>query len=292
MHCSYKTTKTSIILFILFILGSLSTSASEGNLPLLKENIIRIEQPPEIQYNSALIQEKGLNILVYESWDGYHVRKGNLHYSQVDMSKEKTKFTPPKVVSAHKNAKIRTSVSQVTINNDEWLYYIESNSYKSEAIAYRAKLVDGSLVEQQTLSLGMPISPASNARWHVVDGNKVGLVYREKLCCKLYFSISNNGIDFGEFSYIGNAGSMPYLSSFKDGKLLYLFQKGFKTSKTKANGEPIFIMKSHFRMSSDMGKTWGDPHTLDLKHLSAAKFHLNYCLSLILPGDFVYRFQL
>ncbi len=256
MQCSHKSVKKQLFVFIAFMINMFSLSANE--LPLQKESISRIEYPPEIQYISALIQKKNTSALVYESWKGFEMNEGDLHYSKLTVLNQKIKFDTVKVVHPNKNTLIRSSISHVIIDGVDWLYFIESNGFKSDAIAYRAKLKDSALVEQEKISLEFTLSPSSNARWHVMNNNKVALVYTNKQCCKLYFSTSKDGVKFEAPRYIGNTGFMPHLSSFSDGKLLYLFQKSFRSSKEKPNGKPIYITKSHFRISNNFGKTWGE----------------------------------
>ena len=57
-------------------------------------------------------------------------------------------------------------------------------------------------------------------------------------------------------SDINSSGFMPYLSSFSGGDIVYFFQKSFRTSKTQPSGKPVYITKTHFRLSSNLGKTW------------------------------------
>lgn len=256
MQYSHKSVKKQLFLFITLMINIFSLFANE--LPLQKESIFRIEYPAEIQYISALIQNKDTSTLVYESWKGYEMNKGDLHYSKLKVLNEKIEFDTAKVVLPNKNTSIRSSVSHIIIDGIDWLYFIESNGFKSDAIAYRAKLKDSALVEREKISLETTLSPSSNARWHVMNNNNVALVYTGKQCCKLYFSISNDGVKFETPRYIGNTGFMPYLSSFSDGKLLYLFQKSFRSSKEKPNGKPIYITKSHFRISNNYGQTWSE----------------------------------
>ncbi|MCL1096229.1 hypothetical protein [Shewanella kaireitica] len=256
MQCSHKSVRKQLFILIAFMIGMFSLSANE--LPLQKESISRIEYPPEIQYISALIQSKDTSTLVYESWKGFEMNEGDLHYSELNVLNEKIQFDTAKVVLPNKNTLIRSSISHVIIDGVDWLYFIESNGFKSEAIAYRAKFKDSALVEQEKISLEVPLSLSSNARWSVMKNNSVALVYTDKKCCKLYFSISKDGVKFETPRYIGNAGFMPHLSSFSDGKLLYLFQKSFRSSKEKPNGKPIYITKSHFRVSNNYGQTWSE----------------------------------
>jgi len=256
MQCSHKSFKKQLFIFIAFMISMFSLSANE--LPLQKESISRIEYPPEIQYISALIQSKDTSTLVYESWKGFKMNEGDLHYSELNVLNKKIQFDTAKVVLPNKNTLIRSSISHVIIDGIDWLYFIESNGFKSDAFAYRAKLKDSALVEREKLSLEITLSPSSNARWHVLNNNNIALVYTDKKCCKLYFSISKDGVKFETPRYIGNTGFMPHLSSFSDGKLLYLFQKSFRSSKEKSNGKPIYITKSHFRVSNNYGQTWSE----------------------------------
>jgi len=239
-------------------------SLSANELPLLKDSVSRIEYPPEIQYISALIQNKDTSTLVYESWKGFEMNEGDLRYSKLNVSNENIQFDIAKAVLPKQNKTIRTSISHIKIDGVDWLYFIESNGFKSDAVAYRAKLKGSVLVEQEKISLETTLSPSSNARWHVMNNNSIALVYTDKNCCKLYFSISKDGVRFETPRYIGNTGFMPHLSSFTDGKLLYLFQKSFRSSKEKPNGKPIYITKSHFRVSNNYGQTWSKDTPISL----------------------------
>jgi hypothetical protein len=256
MHYSLKPVNITSLILILFTTNFFPLSANE--LPLQKDSISRIEYPPEIQYISALLQNKETSILVYESWKGFEMSEGSLHYSKLNLSNEKIEFSAAQVILPNNNRSIISSVSKIKIDGVDWLYFIESNNFNSDAIVYRAQLKNSSLVDREKLSLEMTLSPSSNARWHVMKNNNIALVYTGKQCCKLYFARSNDGVKFGTPEYIGNTGFMPYLSSFSDGQLLYLFQKSFRSSKQKSNGKPIFITKTHFKISDDFGQTWGE----------------------------------
>ena len=75
MQYSHKSVKKQLFLFITLMINIFSLFANE--LPLQKESIFRIEYPAEIQYISALIQNKDTSTLVYESWKGYEMNKGD-----------------------------------------------------------------------------------------------------------------------------------------------------------------------------------------------------------------------
>ena len=268
MRFTYKTLKRQLLLAACLFANVFSNLAGGNELPLQKENIFRIEHPPGIQYNSALIQNGKYDVLLYDSWKGYELDEGNLRYTQLKIAKGKIKFPPPLDISAEHPVKIRTSLSKVTISDIDWIYFIESEGFESEGKAYRAKFNDGNLQDRQEISLDIALSPSGNARWQAVNGDKVALVYTAKQCCKLYFGISDDGLKFKTPTYIGNTGFMPYLSTFSDGTLLYLFQKSFRSSQNKADGKPIFISKTHSRISHDDGKSWSDHAPIDLSDVT------------------------
>lgn len=257
LRCSY-------FLFIQLFFHVVVVTASGNDLPLADRNILRIEQPGEIQYQSTLIQTESANVLVYESWGGHDMKHGRLRYSQLSMNNGKIGADTPRNLKIGSDSAVVTSLSKITLNSIDWLYYIEAKSFNAEASLFRAKLDAGKLIEQEAVLLTFPIAPSSNIRLHLIDGNKVALVFTGKKCCELYFSISDDGLIFNRPSELGNTGFMPFISSFPGGEIVYFFQKSIHTSKTQPSGKPVYITKTHFRISSNLGNTWTEAVPINL----------------------------
>ncbi|WP_158682994.1 hypothetical protein [Shewanella sp. WE21] len=249
---------------IIYIVTAYSFTASSNERPLKRESILRVEHPSAIQYTSALIQSGTSNTLVYESWSGYKMEKAWLRYTSLNFDHGVLDKGSSVNILPESPSNIVSSVSLVNFNGEDWLYYLEARSFKSEADVFRAKLRNGVLVEIEPVSLKDAIAPSSNIKFHRVSRNSVAIVYTAKKCCSLYFALSNDGVKFDTPSAIDSSGFMPYLSSFSGGDIVYFFQKSFRTSQTQPSGKPVYITKTHFRISSNLGNTWTEAIPINL----------------------------
>ena len=239
--------------FLIMIVWIPSVAADE--LPLNASDITRLEQPGQIQYNSALLDNG--TILVYESWQGYDMDAGELRILPIAPSADALTFGAPTTLNAG-NPTNRTSVSVIARNNEQWLYFVEADTFKDSAFAIRAKLENGKLTDRQELEIPGGLSARSNARWHVTDDGQVVVALTALKCCKVSFAQSQDGVHFSEPQEVSKGGFMPHIASFMDGALLLLYQAAFRTEHVRDNGKPIFITKTHFRISPDAGESWGD----------------------------------
>jgi hypothetical protein len=128
---------------IIYVVIAFSFPASGNELPLKRESILRVEHPSAIQYASALIQSGTSNTLVYESWSGYKMEKAWLRYTSLNFDHGVLDKGSLVNILPESPSNIVSSVSLVNFNGEDWLYYLEARSFKSEADVFRAKLRNG-----------------------------------------------------------------------------------------------------------------------------------------------------
>lgn len=250
----------------------LPVSSFANNLPLMKDDIHRIEYPEGMQTLSTVIQSQGSLNAIYSHFYNYDWKAGELRYSNL-------KLTPTSILSSrpmtldfeiNKPVNFRTGVSSINKNNAEWLYFVESETtYHKPASAFRAQWEsNGKLINKQLLSLPTAIAAGSAAKWYLLNNGKVALVYRTEPypgCCQLLFSLSDDGVNFGTPINIGNGGAMPALATFSSNELIYTFQTRFVSKKKDSDGKEKSGMRTHFRLSSNQGTNWREPISITMR---------------------------
>lgn len=244
----------------------LSVNCYSNNLPLTNDDIHRVEHPEGMQILSAIITPKESLTLIYDHFYNYDMKAGELRYSQLKLTPTSILSSKPMTLEFEDNKPVnfRTGVSSIKINNVEWLYFVESDTtYFKPASLYRAQWgSNNKLVNRQLLSLPTTVAAGSAPKWYLLNNGKVALVYRSKPysgCCKLLFSLSNDGLNFDSPVEIGSGGAMPALAMFSSNELIYTFQTRFVSKIMSSKQQQKSGMRTHFRLSSNDGANWGDP---------------------------------
>ncbi|MCP4985452.1 MAG: hypothetical protein GY928_05070, partial [Colwellia sp.] len=244
----------------------LPVSSFANNLPLMKDDIHRIEYPEGMQTLSAVTQSQGSLNVIYSHFYNYDWKAGELRFSNLKLTPTSILSSKPMALDFENNkpVKFRTGVSGINKNNTEWIYFVESETtYHKPASLYRAQWgSNNKLANRQLLSLPTAIAAGSAPKWYLLNNGKVAMVYRSKPysgCCKLLFSLSNDGVNFDNPIEIGSGGAMPALALFSSNELIYTFQTRF-TSKANSSGEQEKSgMRTHFKLSINNGDNWGKP---------------------------------
>lgn len=250
----------------LFYLTSilLSVGSFANNLPLMKDDIHRIEYPEGMQTLSAVIQSQGSLNVIYSHFYDYDWKAGELRYSNLKLTLTSILSSKPMILDFENNKPVnfRTGASSINKNNTQWLYFVESETtYHKPASLYRAQWGNNNkLVNRQLLSIPTSITAGSAPKLYLLNNGKVALVYRSKPyagCCKLLFSLSNDGINFDNPIEIGSKGAMPALALFTSNELIYTFQTQFTSKANSSDEQEKSGMRTHFRLSTNNGDNWG-----------------------------------
>ncbi|KVX01443.1 hypothetical protein [Shewanella frigidimarina] len=244
----------------------LSVNSYSNNLPLTNDDIYRVEHPEGMQVMSTIITPKESLILIYEHFYNYDMKAGELRYSKLKLTPTSILSSKPMTLEFENNKPVnfRTGISGINKNNTEWLYFVESETtYHKAASLYRAQWgSNNKLVNRQLLSLPTAIAAGSAPKWYLLNNGKVALVYRSKPysgCCKLLFSLSNDGVNFDNPIEIGSGGAMPALALFSSNELIYTFQTRFTSKANSSDEQEKSGMRTHFRLSINNGDNWGKP---------------------------------
>jgi hypothetical protein len=237
-----------------------------NNLPLMKDDIHRVEYPEGVQTLSAVTQSQGSLNVIYSHFYNYDWKAGELRFSNLKLTQTSILSSKPMALDFENNKPVnfRTGVSGINKKNTEWLYFVESETtYHKPASLYRAQWgSNNKLVNRQLLSLPTAIAAGSAPKWYLLNNGKVALVYRSKPysgCCKLLFSLSNDGVNFDNPIEIGSGGAMPALALFSSNELIYTFQTRFTSKANSSDEQEKSGMRTHFRLSINNGGNWGKP---------------------------------
>lgn len=243
----------------------MSAGSFANNIPLMKYQIHRIEYPEGMQTLSAVVQSKGSLNVIYSHLYDHDWNSGELRYSNLKLYPDYIFSSKPLTINveSNKSVNLRTSVSGFTKNNVEWLYFVESETtYHKPASLYRAQWAGSNkLVNRQLVSLPTVIAAGSAPKLYLLNNGKIALVYRSKPysgCCKLLFSVSNDGVHFDNPIEIGSAGAMPALAVFSSNEVIYTFQTHFTKESNSSDAKATSGMRSHFRLSKNNGDYWGE----------------------------------
>ncbi|PMG39959.1 hypothetical protein [Shewanella sp. 10N.286.52.B9] len=248
-----------------FIAILLPVSSFANNLPLMKDDIHRIEYPEGMQVLSTVIQSQDSLNVIYSHFYNYDWKAGELRNSKLELTPTSILSSKPMTLGFENNKPVnfRTGVSSINKTSTEWLYFVESETtYHKSASAFRAQWKSGELVHKQLLSLPTAIAAASSPKWYLLNNGKVALVYRTEPypgCCQLLFSLSDDGVNFDSPVNIGSGGAMPALAMFSSNELIYTFQTRFVSKKKDSDGKEKSGMRTHFRLSSNQGANWREP---------------------------------
>lgn len=193
--------------------------------------------------------------VIYESISDFNFSKIDLTLSQIDTLSSDTPLLLKQrpLISAEQ---YNSLVGYVEQEGKHWLYYLQSDSWRSNAKLFRAQLTDtANLAEPEQLVLPFTLSIMSNPSL-VYQQGRYHLAFINSTCCQINYSASEDGINFSKEVTLPVTGAMPEISVFNDGVLLFSYQRAFATSQLNKKGKPIFVMKSRYMLSFDQGKSW------------------------------------
>ncbi|MFV0542536.1 MAG: hypothetical protein ACK5L8_02485 [Marinicella pacifica] len=167
-------------------------------------------------------------------------------------SLEPLEYSESKSLKPNSKYKERHISSIVLFENKTWIYYVEGDSLRDQAKSYRALWHDGSLINVEPLNINKKLVVRSWQRFFS-HNNKVYMVHTGG---GMFFSVSEDGINFDSFKKVYGFSAQPRISVI-DNKIIIGFQKG--------NWQEG-IMKSMVSITEDYGNNWSQPKVITDKH--------------------------
>lgn len=237
--------KSTFQIVAIFLLCSCATTKyTITQLPLAKDNPVRLEDNKGVSYNTEFLkQNKSIQLLGTHDIDLKNYQAIIQKYTYDNKS---NKFSMPTHLSPKSSKKNRVINGIVKLHQTRWIYYSEADSLKDYTNNYRAELEGDKLFNVQPIQLKTPLRLIFWQKYYALPNGKVVMVYRSGK--GMFFSKSKDGINFKEPLQITKIrSSMPFLLVLDSDHYLFSFLSG---------GHRRGAMKSNFAYSNDAGKTW------------------------------------
>ena len=247
--------------FVLFASLQLLPIVAFATSLLGPDDIRLISAPPLYHAKTAYIKAGEESFIIFERIHGADFQKIELAAQRID---EDSLQSPSVKLLGKEYAHWNTLAGAKREDANTWLYFASSKGHGDNAVLKKAlfsasaALVDESVIDTdvQLRGAGFPF---------LFGSSNTFLAFREANCCKLGFAKQAAGTDSFEAEPFPSTGFMPALASFANGTLVYTYQRAFKTQYTKADGNPVFSIKSRFRLSNDEGTSWTDESQVSTK---------------------------
>ncbi|RZF80191.1 hypothetical protein EXT46_12895 [Pseudoalteromonas sp. CO325X] len=145
-----------------------------------------------------------------------------------------------------------------------WVYFSFADGYDEAAQIMKGRLTrQGKLIDLVALNLEQELIGGSWPRYHRLTESTSAISLRAPKCCGLALMKSSDGVSYVRDNSFQQSGTMPVISSFESGNLIYSYQRSFPTDKKTSKGKTKYVQKSRFKIAQQ--NSWSPEYLVSEK---------------------------